>query len=376
MKIIVVAGIMVPPVVAGSCQCIYRYCQLLQEMDHDVTFLYSGYATDEQVNNSRTFWKDKYYIYRYSLLLRSINFIKRNVVKIFMKNGYSIGFYYPAYGLAKYIRKINQKEKYDAIIVNYPWYSELLKHVDINKKLIFTHDKFTDKKKLIKAEYYSLSSSQERKALNRADVVLSIQHEETEYFKSLLPNKRIHTVYCPFSFRETQYKNNKAVMFFSGNSDLNLNGIHSFLNNVWPYVVKVIKDAKMIIGGGICKSLTELKGREDVILAGYIDDVAAFYNEAPISVNPVYQGTGLKIKTLEAIAYGKITIVHPHSVSGIFEAADAPVYVANNDQEYIEYVVSALRGEIDYNENSMRCEAYLERMNKYIKEEYKKALSE
>ena len=41
----------------------------------------------------------------------------------------------------------------------------------------------------------------------------------------------------------------------------------------------------------------------NVIICGYIYDLSAFYRQGDVAINPVYLGTGIKIKTFEALSY-------------------------------------------------------------------------
>ncbi len=114
-----------------------------------------------------------------------------------------------------------------------------------------------------------------------------------------------------------------------------------------------------------------MNGHEDIELAGYVDDVEKFYRKGNIAINPVYQGTGLKIKTLESISYGKITIVHPHSMSGLYENSSAPVYIGSDDITYANHLIDALTGNIDIKGNLEKCSKYITEMNQYIIEQYR-----
>lgn len=371
-KILVIANISVPPICAGSQKCISSYCESLRKLGHDVFFLYSGYGKENEDLLASEFWEGKYYHYQYSFILRVANFIKRKVIYAFLKGNYSIGYYYPVFGLRHFVESLHRKQHFDAVIVNYPWMTPLLKKTSIPLKLLFTHDKFTNKKEFIKANYYSLTAKQEASALDYADYVLSIQNEETVFFKKLLPGKEILTVYTQFEFKKTLCEKRNNVLFFSGDSDLNRNGIYYFLEKVWPLVRNEVNTAHLIIGGGICKSLKKRGLVDKVELVGYVDDVDAFYRLGNIAINPVYQGTGLKIKTLEALSYGKITIVHPHSIDGIYQKQDAPLYVGYTDDMYAHYLVKALKGEISPEKTSEECRQYISRMNDYIVEQYKK----
>ncbi len=370
-RILVVANFLIPPIRLGSQKCIDSYCNTLKNLGHEVYYLYSGYGNRNDDVNALNFWNGKYFHYQYSFMLRCLNLLKRKILYALNGGCYTIGFYYPAIGLNKYVENLHKQYNFDAVIVNYPWMSPLLQKTSIPLKLIFTHDKFTDKRNLIKAEYYSLTAKQESKALNRADVVLSIQNEETLFFKELLPRKQILTVYTRFDFKDSISNNHNTVLFFSGDSDLNRSGITYFVEKVWPLVTNSVHEAKLIIGGGICKSLNEKKLKVNIELVGYVDDVDSFYRNGNIAINPVYQGTGLKIKTLEALSYGKITIVHPHSTVGLFKGKDAPLYVGETDEKYAQYLINALRGEINPQKVSDACKLYIREMDNYIVEQYK-----
>ena len=369
-KILIVANIPVPPIIAGSQRCICNYCETLKKLGHEVYFLYAGRELKEPNGDSSAFWSGNYFHYNYSFFLRLGNFLKRKILLYILKK-YSIGFYYPLWGLNKYVEALQRSYHFDTIIVNYPWMTPLLKSTSIPNKLLFTHDKFTQKKETIHAEYYSLSAQQEKEALSRADQILSIQEEETEFFKTLLPEKPIYTVFTQFEYHETINSNTSNILFFSGNSDLNLNGISYFIEKVWPLVKKEVTNAKLIIGGGICKALRGVIKDADVELAGYVDDVCEFYKRGNIAINPVYQGTGLKIKTLEAISYGKIIVVHPHSVAGLYKKESVPVFVGDTNDTYANYLIQALKEEISPWEISDKCRRYITEMDNYIVAQYK-----
>lgn len=371
-KILVVANFLIPPIRLGSQKCIDSYCNTLRNLGHEVYYLYSGYGNHNDDADASNFWHGNYFHYQYSLILRALNLVKRKLLYAINGGCYTIGFYYPVFGLDKYVEKLQKHYHFDAIIVNYPWMSPLLQKTSIPLKLLFTHDKFTDKRLLIKAEYYSLSAKQEAEALNRADVVLSIQNEETQYFKELLPHKQILTVYTRFDYMDTISNNNKTVLFFSGDSDLNRNGITCFVEKVWPIVTSSVPEAKLIVGGGICKSLKEEIKDANIELVGYVDDVDDFYRKGNIAINPVYQGTGLKIKTLEALSYGKITVVHPHSIAGLYKKDQAPVYVGDTCDKYANYIISALNGDIDPKDVANKCKLYIDEMDNFIIQQYKK----
>lgn len=110
------------------------------------------------------------------------------------------------------------------------------------------------------------------------------------------------------------------------------------MREVFPVIRKAIPDAELLIGGSICKVLPTLGNIEGVMALGYIDDPAEFYAKADVAINPVFQGTGLKIKTFEAISFDKVTLVHPHSMAGVFRKEDTPLFASDKPEEWVAYL--------------------------------------
>jgi polysaccharide biosynthesis protein PslH len=87
------------------------------------------------------------------------------------------------------VRKQFDSRTFDAVLVEYVYLSRALTVVpDGVAKIIDTHDVFSDRhRKLIrggvKPGFFTTSSENERRGLNRADVLLAIQQEETNHFR-------------------------------------------------------------------------------------------------------------------------------------------------------------------------------------------------
>ena len=114
---------------------------------------------------------------------------------------------------------------------------------------------------------------------------------------------------------------------------------------------------------------------EGVTALGYIDNPEDFYRIADVAINPVYQGTGLKIKTFEAISYDKITIVHPHSMDGIYDKNNAPLFASERPEKWVEFLQDLWNEPSKLVSIKNRNKNYLARMNDFILSEYQKFLN-
>ena len=104
----------------------------------------------------------------------------------------------------------------------------------------------------------------------------------------------------------------------------------------------------------------------DVILKGKYDNPDDFYALGDICINPVFNGSGLKIKTMEAISHGKVTIVDPHSAIGLFQSNSAPLYRVETAQDYLDIVFRFICNEGALLENQQVCDIYMSKLNNYI----------
>ena len=103
-------------------------------------------------------------------------------------------------------------------------------------------------------------------------------------------------------------------------------------------------------------------------------DEEAFYSQGDIVINPTYQGTGLKIKTFEAISFDKVTIVHPHSMTGVFKKDTAPLMSSERPQDWVGFLENIWENPDCIMSVKERNKVYLEEMNEYIVKEYKRFL--
>lgn len=121
------------------------------------------------------------------------------------------------------------------------------------------------------------------------------------------------------------------ILFFGSAFFANIHGIKWFLKNVMPYI-----DATLTIAGNGMDCLGKFVAAsrlKNVSLYGYVDDVDAFYEKADIVVLPIFEGSGMKVKTCEALKYGKIAVGTEEALTGYGRTAD--IYCCNTRGEFI-----------------------------------------
>lgn len=373
-KILIVSCHPTHPTDAGNRAAIMSQVTLLERMGCDVHFLFADMSLRKNAYNElKAYWKDKLHIFNMNPLAKAYR-AAMDKVRTNLCGGYwKADDHYP-WGIAKYINEMNRKEQFDACIVHYYRLSRLIPEINIPRKAIFTHDVFSYKDIRTGAPFYeTLNAHEEAKALQRCPNIFAIQQNEAVYYSYLSPKSVIRTVYSPYDIHEPTTGDNKNILFLASRMSFNVTGIQWFLDHVWPVLNKKDPGMRLLVGGSVCEKIR--CGYNNVSLLGKIADLDDFYAQGNIVINPVHQGTGLKIKTFEALSYGKATVVHPHSMAGIYHESQVPLLCASSPEEWAETILELASSPQKAAELGKRSIEYINGMNRFIQEQYKNFLT-
>ena len=229
------------------------------------------------------------------------------------------------------------------VIAQYVWMSRLLKVLPEGiLKVIDLHDKFSDKREKVLScgvsDGLAITTEEEAALLNRADLVMAIQDLERRRFQELSVKPLVITTGVDFEpkYDEDPVKDERepTVLIVASGNALNVNSLQTFLREVWSKRGESLGGLKLRVLGRVCENLT----CEDpsVELAGYVPDLASEYRKALFVVNPVVAGTGLKIKSLEALSYGKALLSTPAGVEGLPDREGQLFAVARTGEEFVK----------------------------------------
>lgn len=370
MKILIVSTNLSHPTDAGNRSAIMGQVQILEHLGCEIHFLFADMSL-RPIDDSamKEYWGNHYHTFHMNML-RKIQRLLIDKLRIKYCNGYwKCDDHYP-WGIDQYINNLNTELQFDAVIVQYIRLSRVLPKISISRKAIYTHDVFSYKDVRVKAPFYETCNAHEEAiALQRCPNIFAIQEEEAIYYKYLSPQSKIYTVYNPYIFHKLPIVENKNILFLASQMDFNVYGIIWFLENVWQSIVSSHPEAKLLIGGSVCKRISKDK-YPNIELCGYIDSLKDFYSRGNIVINPVDQGTGLKIKTFESLSFGKTTLVNPHSTIGVFQKDKVPVFCAQTSQEWILQLSRILQEGYQFDKDRQAAESYINDMYQYISHQY------
>lgn len=381
MKILIISKCPTHPTNAGNRWGILAQAQILERLGNEIHFLYvqelpmrgNVKAYERDLEETSKYWGTSFHLFNVPKIEKLSFNIKKYIDKAFFNNYYNVDEVYPV-GLSSYIARLQKREIFDICIVNYVYLTKLFDKVKFPKTAVFTHDCMSYKDLMVNEPCRTMNAHQEAKGLQRCQHIFAVQDEEMAYFHLLSPRSKVYNIYSKYDYHPQPIAGNHNIVFLSGGNTYNVNGIYWFVKEVFPMIRKRFNDAKLLIGGSICKVIKDLEDVSGVQLLGFVDNPADFYAKADVAINPVYQGTGLKIKTFEAISYDKVTLVHPHSMAGVFQKETAPLFALKKAYQWVECLENIWKSKELILKIKKRNQMYLDSMNEFIVSEYKRFL--
>jgi glycosyltransferase involved in cell wall biosynthesis len=325
--------------------------EALRSLDHEVHFLYLQQSLRADDSAMRAFWGERLHGFR-SLSLRSfVGRAHRKLVRIAGETlhlNLPVDSYFDPEAAAR-LQGLLESGGFDVVILSYVFYSKLLEVVPAGvRKVIDTHDVFSDRFRLYRAhgqanEFFSTSRADEAKALDRADVVLAIQERDAQHFRSLTSRTVAvvgHLAPVSPAAAGVAVDPAPAVLFVGGPMGINVHGVTWLIERVLPAVRRQVPEAELWLVGGIGDRIPERPG---VRRLGFVDALDQVYRRAAVVVNPQQFGTGLSIKSIEALRHARPLVSTVAGSRGLEDGAGLAFRQAASAEEFGEQLVELLR---------------------------------
>jgi glycosyltransferase involved in cell wall biosynthesis len=197
----------------------------------------------------------------------------------------------------------------------------------------------------------------EQQLVSASSHVLSISYQETQ--KLSLWNAKTSTHYPMIRAKEKQSLSipKKLSIGFVGSFEWfpNADAIRWFIQTIWPLILAEIPTVEFEIAG---------KGSEafnmpslNIHGLGFVQSLDEFYNRQTIIISPLRFGTGLNMKILEALSYGKPIVTTAKSIQGFEQTT--PFVIANDPSTFAERVVYLLNNNQDIQSIELEISEYI-----------------
>ena len=315
-------------------------------------------VTDEPIHN-HDYQEVKQYCSRIYTFHRSKLMIAKNML-LALKNGlpFQIGYFFDK-GIQREIQEIAKKEKPQHIYCQLIRMAEFVRHLNIPKTIDYM-DTFSigakrwaesataiiqpvlhrEAKKL--AEY-------ENEVFNDFDFHTIISEQDRDYLQikekhkiKIVPNGVDTTFFKPIPTAEKKYD-----IAFVGNMGYvpNVEGARYIVQELLPKLQKHFPNIKILIAGARPTALVQSFASENVTITGWIEDIREAYASAKIFVAPLFLGSGLQNKILEAMSM-KIPCITTTLVNNAIGAKpDEAIILADDENVFVEKIKSLLNNQ-------------------------------
>ena len=124
----------------------------------------------------------------------------------------------------------------------------------------------------------------------------------------------------------------------------NRDGALRFVEEVLPLVQQEEPSARFLaVGKNPSPQLEALGQREDVVVTGFVDEVAAWVHRAGVYVVPIRYGSGTRLKVLEAFALGVPAVSTRIGAEGISTEDDEDILLRDTPESMAQAIVRLLR---------------------------------
>lgn len=189
--------------------------------------------------------------------------------------------------------------------------------------------------------------------INKA-VPVAISHIVEKEMKEVYKNSisTIERVYNPVEIKkfytERKYKDSGSIIFINVARFMKQKN-QELLIDAFAEVTKEFNNVKLfLVGDGELKQNIEYRIKkynidDKVILVGNVSNVNYYYENADIVIAPLFDGGGMKSKTVEALSFGKIFVGTEESLFGFWEEMNSNIrgktcYQCNTPEEWIQTI--------------------------------------
>jgi glycosyltransferase involved in cell wall biosynthesis len=176
----------------------------------------------------------------------------------------------------------------------------------------------------------------EKKAVNAGKIGCLNNRDSNRIFE--LYGRRAD-FFFPVTFEDTfdptraKESNKKELLFVGSRFKPNEDSIEWFMKNVMAFLPDI---TLLIVGKGFEDKKAEYESAySNVTVLGGVNDLSDYYYSHPVQVMPILYGAGMKVKTAEAMMYGRTIVASDEALEGYDVDGMDGIYRCNTADEYI-----------------------------------------
>ena len=212
---------------------------------------------------------------------------------------------------------------------------------------------------LLYKQSHDLRIKKNKKTFDRLKYQESHMHTYADYFLACstkdvtellrLNKNRIKGVVVPNGTTQKNFVQkdfSEPSLIFCGSLDYapNKNGLLWFYEMIWPKLKMTVKGITLTVIGrnGHDNAYAPLKIDPQINFVGEVKDVTPYYQKNNIAIVPLLEGSGTRLKILEAMSFGLPIITTSVGVEGITTINNTNILIANGSEFFTSSIANVL----------------------------------
>lgn len=200
--------------------------------------------------------------------------------------------------------------------------------------------------RLIRRRLAQQTLAYEHHVLTWCDAILPLSDVDRDYFVAQVPSVRAITVAPGVEEHPTTVQSEPNTLWFLGSLDWtpNLDGLHWFMQSVWPRIRATAPEVVVHIAGRATPP--EIAAYHDgthVIVHGEVEDASTFRAQYDVGIVPLLSGSGVRIKIIEALMDHSAVVTTSVGCEGLPIRNNEHACIADEPAAFADACVELLR---------------------------------
>ena len=183
----------------------------------------------------------------------------------------------------------------------------------------------------------------ETKVLNQVDAIISITNQNKVEINNLGVSVPMEVIPIGLDLRKIEnapLQTETLKLYHLGAMDWqpNVEGLAWFLDEVWPLLNSKFPAISCSLAGRKMPPFLLSRSNGKLGIEGEVSNVSEFIGNKNIAVVPLLSGSGMRVKIVEALAFGKVVITTSLGVTGIPFDDGINILIANTPTEFVEKI--------------------------------------
>ena len=187
----------------------------------------------------------------------------------------------------------------------------------------------------------------ELKHINMADILVPVSAADLDIFRQHgcnVPGMAFAIGYAFDILPEISDREENAVAFIGGMDWIpNREGVDWFIDKVWPIVTESMPNAKFYLAGrNFPEDIKNLKVK-GLEVVGEVDNAREFILSKSVSIVPLFAGSGMRVKIIEAMALGRAIVSTSIGAESLLYTKGTNILIADDAVSFAGAIIDVLQ---------------------------------